>query len=161
MSLNKVILIGNVGKDPDVRYFDSGSAVANFPLATSERGYTLSNGTVVPERTEWHNVVVRRDLVPFVEKWVRKGSGLYVEGKIRTRSYDDPNGVRRYMTEIHADRVEFYSTGSRPADASQGNDVRANLGQGQTRSDASAYQRQAEPRPDTFSDSDASDDLPF
>ena len=70
MSLNKVILIGNVGKDPDVRYFDSGAAVANFPLATSERGYTLANGTVVPERTEWHNIVVRRDLVPFVEKWV-------------------------------------------------------------------------------------------
>ena len=58
MSLNKVILIGNVGKDPDVRYFDSGAAVANFPLATSERGYTLANGTVVPERTEWHNIVV-------------------------------------------------------------------------------------------------------
>ena len=89
MSLNKVILIGNVGKDPDVRYFDSGAAVANFPLATSERGYTLANGTVVPERTEWHNIVVRRDLVPFVEKWVRKGSGVYVEGKIRTRNYDD------------------------------------------------------------------------
>ena len=102
MSLNKVILIGNVGKDPDVRYFDSGAAVANFPLATSERGYTLANGTVVPERTEWHNIVVRRDLVPFVEKWVRKGSGVYVEGKIRTRNYDDQSGVKRYVTEIHA-----------------------------------------------------------
>lgn len=112
MSLNKVILIGNVGKDPDVRYFDSGAAVANFPLATSERGYTLANGTVVPERTEWHNIVVRRDLVPFVEKWVRKGSGVYVEGKIRTRNYDDQSGVKRYVTEIHADRIEFYSTGS-------------------------------------------------
>ena len=112
MSLNKVILIGNVGRDPEVRYFDSGAAVANFPLATSERGYTLANGTVVPERTEWHNVVVRRDLVSFVEKWVKKGSGLYVEGKIRTRSYDDQSGVKRYVTEIHADRVEFYSTGS-------------------------------------------------
>ena len=114
MSLNKVILIGNVGKDPDVRYFDSGAAVANFPLATSERGYTLANGTVVPERTEWHNIVVRRDLVPFVEKWVRKGSGVYVEGKIRTRNYDDQSGVKRYVTEIHADRIEFYSTGFRP-----------------------------------------------
>ena len=58
------------------------------------------------------NVVVRRDLVSFVEKWVKKGSGLYVEGKIRTRSYDDQSGVKRYVTEIHADRVEFYSTGS-------------------------------------------------
>lgn len=112
MSLNKVLLIGNVGKDPDIRYFDSGNAVASFPLATSERGYTLANGTVIPERTEWHNVVVRRDLVSFVEKWVKKGSGLYVEGKIRTRTYDDPSGVKRYITEIYADRVEFYSTGS-------------------------------------------------
>ena len=116
MSLNKVILIGNVGKDPDVRYFDSGTAVANFPLATSERGYTLANGTVVPERTEWHNIVVRRDQVAFVEKWVKKGSGVYVEGKIRTRSYDDQSGVKRYVTEIHADRIEFYNTGTRPAD---------------------------------------------
>ena len=114
MSLNKVILIGNVGKDPDVRYFDSGTAVANFPLATSERGYTLANGTVVPERTEWHNIVVRRDQVAFVEKWVKKGSGVYVEGKIRTRSYDDQSGVKRYVTEIHADRIEFYNTGTRP-----------------------------------------------
>jgi len=113
MSLNKVILIGNVGKDPDVRYFDSGAAVANFPLATSERGYTLANGTVVPERTEWHNIVVRRDQVSFVEKWVKKGSGLYVEGKIRTRTYDDQGGVKRYMTEIYADRVEFFNFGRR------------------------------------------------
>lgn len=119
MSLNKVILIGNVGKDPDIRYFDSGSAVASFPLATSERGYTLSNGTVVPERTEWHNIVARRDQVPFVEKWVKKGSGLYVEGKIRTRSYDDQSGVKRYVTEIHADRIEFYSNGPRQTDNAQ------------------------------------------
>ena len=110
MSLNKVILIGNVGKDPDVRYFDGGSALANFPVATSERGYTLANGTVIPERTEWHNIVVRRDQVQFVEKWVKKGSSVYIEGKIRTRNYDDQAGVKRYMTEIHADRVEFYST---------------------------------------------------
>lgn len=114
MSLNKVILIGRVGKDPEVRYFESNSAVANFPLATSERGYTLANGTVVPERTEWHNIVVRRDQVPFVEKWVKKGSLLYVEGKIRTRNYDDRSGVKHYVTEIYADRIEFYDTGSRP-----------------------------------------------
>jgi single-strand DNA-binding protein len=113
MSLNKVILIGNVGKDPDVRYFDSGVAVANFPLATSERGYTLANGTVVPERTEWHNIVVRRDQVAFVEKWVKKGSGLYVDGKIRTRTYDDQTGTKRYVTEIYADRVEFFNFGKR------------------------------------------------
>ena len=114
MSLNKVILIGNVGKDPTVKYFDSGNAVANFSVATSERGYTLSNGTEVPERTEWHNIVAIRDRAQFVEKHVKKGSLVYVEGKIRTRNYDDQSGVKRYVTEIFADRVEFYSLGKRP-----------------------------------------------
>lgn len=167
MSLNKVILIGNVGRDPDVRYFDSGTAVANFPLATSERGYTLANGTVVPERTEWHNIVVRRDLVPFVEKWVKKGSGVYVEGKIRTRSYDDQAGVKRYVTEIHADRVEFYSTGTRPAD-STGNTAGTGFQQGgqtQPAQPATSYQQPVAPQQqqqsDTFSDSNSADDLPF
>lgn len=112
MSLNKVILIGNVGKDPDVRYFENGNAIANFPLATSERGYKLSNGTEIPERTEWHNIVTSRDRAQFVEKYVKKGSLVYVEGKIRTRNYDDKDGNKRYITEIYADRIEFYSLGS-------------------------------------------------
>lgn len=112
MSLNKVILIGNVGKDPDVRYFDNGNAIANFPLATSERGYRLANGNEVPERTEWHNIVATRDRAQFAEKYIKKGSLLYVEGKIRTRNYDDKDGNKRYVTEIYADRVEFYSIGS-------------------------------------------------
>jgi single-strand DNA-binding protein len=126
MSLNKVILIGNAGKDPEIRYFDSGNAVANFSLATSERGYKLSNGVEVPERTEWHNIVVTRDRVQFVEKYVKKGSFLYIEGKIRTRSYDDREGIKRYVVEILADRVEFYSSGSGNRDASsQGSKVEA------------------------------------
>ena len=111
MSLNKVILIGNVGKDPDVRYFDNGNAIANFPLATSDRGYKLANGTEVPERTEWHNIVASRDRAQFVEKYVKKGSSVYVEGKIRTRNYDDKDGNKRYITEIFIDRIEFYSSG--------------------------------------------------
>ena len=112
MSLNKVILIGNVGKDPDVRYFDDGHALATFPLATSERGYRLTNGTEVPERTEWHNIQVSRDRAQFVEKYVKKGNLLYVEGKIRTRTYDDKDGNKRYFTDILADRVDFYYTGT-------------------------------------------------
>ncbi|MDR0743009.1 MAG: single-stranded DNA-binding protein [Tannerella sp.] len=112
MSLNKVILIGNVGKDPDVRYFDNGNAIANFPLATSERGYKLANGTEIPERTEWHNIVATRDRAQFAEKYIKKGSLLYVEGKIRTRNYDDRDGNKRYVTEIYADRIEFYWIGS-------------------------------------------------
>jgi len=107
MSVNKVILIGNVGKDPDVRYLDSGVAVANFTLATSDRAYTLANGTQVPERTEWHNIVLWRGLAETAEKYVHKGDKLYIEGKIRTRSYDDPNGAKRYITEIFADSMEM------------------------------------------------------
>ena len=164
MSLNKVLLIGNVGKDPDVRYFDNGQAVASFPLATSERGYTLANGTVIPERTDWHNIVVRRDQVAFVEKWVRKGSGLYVEGKIRTRSYDDPNGMKRYVTEIHADRVEFYNTGSRPADAGV-NTATASQQTSMPQAGVSSAQTYAQPastqQPVVASEGAPEDDLPF
>ncbi len=159
MSLNKVILIGNVGRDPEVRYFDSGAAVANFPVATSERGYRLANGTEVPERTEWHNIVVRRDLVAFVEKWVKKGSGVYVEGKIRTRTYDDQAGVKRYVTEIHADRVEFYSTGSRPQEGTNTTTAQQPQQGGQP---AAYFQQPGNQQQDTtFSDTSSADDLPF
>ncbi|MDR1719949.1 MAG: single-stranded DNA-binding protein [Dysgonamonadaceae bacterium] len=107
MSINKVILVGNVGKDPEVRYFDNGGSVANFSLATTEKGYTAANGTQVPDRTEWHNVVLWRGLAEIAEKYVRKGSKLYVEGKIRTRSYDDASGNKRYVTEIWGDNIEL------------------------------------------------------
>ena len=107
MSVNKVILIGNVGKDPDVRYLDSGVAVATFSLATTERGYTLQNGTQVPDRTEWHNIVLWRGLAQTAEKYVRKGDKLYIEGKIKSRSYDDQNGIKRTIVEIFADNMEM------------------------------------------------------
>jgi single-strand DNA-binding protein len=107
MSVNKIILLGNVGKDPEVRYFDNGGAVANFTLATTERGYTAANGTQVPDRTEWHNIVLWRSLAEIAEKYVKKGSKLYVEGKIRTRSYDDSNGNKRYITEVWGDSMEL------------------------------------------------------
>lgn len=109
MSLNKVMLIGNVGRDPEVRYLDNGVAVASLTLATTERGYTLQNGTQVPERTEWHNIVLWRRLAEVAEKYVRKGDKLYIEGKIHTRSYDDQNGVTRYVVEIYADNMEMLS----------------------------------------------------
>lgn len=107
MSINKVILLGNVGRDPEVRYLDTGIAVASFPLATTERGYTLANGTQVPERTEWHNLVLWRGLAETAEKYVHKGDKLYVEGKIKTRSYDDQSGAKRYVTEIFVDVMEM------------------------------------------------------
>lgn len=107
MSVNKVILIGNVGRDPEVRYLDTGVAVASFALATTEKGYTLSNGTQVPDRTEWHNLVLWRGLAETAEKYVHKGDKLYIEGKIRTRYYDDRSGVKRNVTEIFVDVMEM------------------------------------------------------
>lgn len=107
MSLNKVMLIGNVGVEPEVRYIDQNMAVASIRLATSEPGYTLENGTQVPERTEWHNVVLWRRLAEVVDKYVHKGDKLYIEGKIHTRSYDDKQGNKRYITEIYADNMEM------------------------------------------------------
>jgi single-strand DNA-binding protein len=107
MSVNKIIFLGNVGKDPEVRDFDNGGAVANFSLATTERGYTAANGTQVPDRTEWHNIVLWRSLAEFAEKYVKKGSKLYVEGKIRTRTYDDASGNKRYITEVWGDTMEL------------------------------------------------------
>lgn len=119
MSLNKVQLIGNVGKDPDVRYLDNGVAVAAFPLATTERGYTLANGTQVPERTEWHNIVLWRGLAETAEKYVHKGDKLYIEGKIRSRSYDDQNGIKRYVVEIFGDNMEMLTPRPVPGSQSQ------------------------------------------
>ena len=120
MSVNKVILVGNVGKDPEMKYFDNDVAKANFSLATSERGYTTSGGTQVPERTEWHNIVCWRGLAQIAEKFVKKGTLLYVEGKIRSRSYDDQNGIKRYITEVVADNLELLSRKSSGAEAENG-----------------------------------------
>lgn len=94
--MNKVMLIGNVGKDPDVHYYDADQAVAQVSLATTERGYTLENGMQVPDHTDWHNLVFFRALAKYVEKYVRKGDKLYVEGKVRYRTYDDKQGKRGF-----------------------------------------------------------------
>lgn len=101
------MLIGNVGREPDIRYVDAGVCVASLVLATTERGYKLQNGTEVPDRTEWHNITLWRGLAETVEKYVHKGDKLYIEGKIHTRSYDDKNGMKRYITEIWADAMEM------------------------------------------------------
>lgn len=107
--VNKVILIGNVGADPEVRYLDGGVAVANLRLATTE-SYKNKNGEKV-DQTEWHNIVLWRGLAEIVEKYVKKGMRLYIEGRIRTRSWDDQNGVKRYTTEIYADNMQMLSFG--------------------------------------------------
>src|SRR5574344_1834157 len=104
MSLNKVMLIGNVGRDPEVRHLESGVVTASFTLATTER-YKDRNGEQ-KEQTEWHNIVCWRSLAEIAEKYVRKGSSLYVEGKIRNRSYNDKEGNTKYITEILADSFQ-------------------------------------------------------
>lgn len=119
--MNKVMLIGNLGKDPDVHYYDADQAVAQVRLATTERGYTLANGTKVPDRTEWHNLVFFKRLAKFVEQYVRKGDRIYVEGRLRYRAYDDAKGVRQYTTEIYVDSMELLTSRSQN-DVPQGTD---------------------------------------
>ncbi len=140
MSVNKVILVGNVGKDPEVRYLEKEVAVANFTLATTERGYTLQNGTQVPDRTEWHNIVAWRGLATLAEKYIKKGAQIYVEGKIQSRSYEK-DGIKRYFTEIYAEEIQFL--GKKP----ESNEAPANL--------------VAEPSADMQAPPPTVDDLPF
>ena len=102
-SVNKVILIGNLGKDPEVRHLENGAVVANFPLATSE-SYTDKNGNRV-ENTDWHDIVVWRGLAEVVEKYIRKGHKVYIEGKLKKRSWQDKEGNTRYTTEVVADEL--------------------------------------------------------
>lgn len=119
MSLNKVMLIGNVGTEPDIRYIENGVATATLSLATSTPGYTLPNGTQVPERTEWHRILLWRKLAEIVERYVHKGDKLYIEGQLRTRSYTDKQGKTRYVTEIWADNMEMLTPRSNAAPTQQ------------------------------------------
>ena len=119
MSVNKVILVGNVGRDPEVRYLDGGqqgqqTKVATFTLATSER-YKDRNGEL-RENTEWHNIVAWRQPADVCERFVKKGTQLYIEGKLRTRSYTDASGVKKYTTEVVVDTLQLL--GRREGDAS-------------------------------------------
>ncbi len=105
MSVNKVILVGNVGRDPETRYLEGGTAVCSFPLATSET-YRNRDGERITN-TEWHNIVLWRGLAEIAEKYVKKGSQLYIEGRIRTRSWDDRDGNKRYTTEVVGDNMQM------------------------------------------------------
>lgn len=154
MSVNKAILIGNVGQDPKVTYYDGGNCVAQLPLATSDKAYTLQNGTQVPERTEWHNLVFRNRLGEIVDKYVHKGDKLYVEGKIRTRSYDDQKGNQRYITEIFVDNMEMLTP--RSASATGAATQQGMAQQVATAPAQSSAQSQAVPAQDN-----TTDDLPF
>ena len=173
MSLNKAMLIGNVGRDPEVRYLDgqSGNAkVATFTLATTER-YRDRNGET-RENTEWHNIVAWRNTADVVERFVRKGTQVYIEGRIRTRSWDDQNGNKRYTTEIMADTLQLL--GKKSDNPGQQGGYQA---QGQTYQQpgyaapaqpaAPAYSQPAQPaytqpaQPQNIMNDGPEDDLPF
>jgi single-strand DNA-binding protein len=141
--VNKVILLGNVGKDPEVRHMDNNLVMARFPLATSERWNKDGNRT---EHTEWHNIVMWRGMAEVAEKYVRKGSSLYIEGRLRSRSYDDKDGIKRYVTEILADTMNLL--GPRPEG-------------GQTAPAQSTPQDTSMPPVETTSLDSVPDDLPF
>jgi|TARA_B110000263_G_scaffold938_1_gene772 single-strand DNA-binding protein len=135
--VNKVILIGNLGKDPEVRYLDSGVAVANFSLATTE-SYKNKEGERVSQ-TEWHNIVLWRGLAEVAEKWLKKGSSVYIEGKIRSRKWEDKEGNTRYTTEILADNMTM-------------------LGK---KEDSSAEKTETTPEQESIPQEEKGDDLPF
>ena len=115
--MNKVMLIGNVGMEPEVRYFEADSCVARVRLATTEKGYVLQNGTRVPDRTDWHNLVFYRKLAKVVEQYVHKGDKLYVDGRLQYSQYDDKRGIQRTATEIIVDNMEMLTPKSQSQNA--------------------------------------------
>ena len=140
--VNKVILVGHLGKDPEVRHLENGVNVASFSLATTE---TITNKSGErQDLTEWHNIVVWRGLADVAEKYLKKGKLIYLEGKIRTRSWDDKEGVKRYTTEIVAD--SFTMLGKKDDGSS---------------SPSSNVKSEIPSASNILSDSDAEDDLPF
>ncbi len=108
-TLNKVMLIGNLGKDPEIKTFEGGNSLARFPMATTET-YTNRQTNERVSQTEWHSVVLRRGLAEVAEKYLKKGDKIYVEGKIKTRSWEDDRGEKRYSTEIQVDTMTMLST---------------------------------------------------
>jgi single-strand DNA-binding protein len=148
--INKVILVGRVGKDPEVRHLDNNSVVASFTLATNE-SYKNKSGEKVTN-TEWHNIVVWRSLAEIAGRYVKKGTMLYVEGKIRTRSWNDKDGNKRYTTEIEADNFQMLS--GRP-DENSGGSIGAQPQSNNTSGNEFA------PDTDFTAGAQATDDLPF
>ncbi|RYC67308.1 MULTISPECIES: single-stranded DNA-binding protein [Spirosoma] len=180
-SLNKVIIIGNVGSDPDVRYLDGGSVVAKFSVATNER-YTTRTGEQV-ESTEWFRVEVWNDQAKTIEKYVRKGQQIYVEGRLRTETYTDREGKERFALNVRATTFQFLS-GPNDRQEGTGYDAPAAAPQAQpaparqqaapapqpaatrqqaapARQQAAAPERRREPDPMPFESNSGDDDLPF
>jgi single-strand DNA-binding protein len=156
--INKVILVGRVGKDPDVRHLDNNASVARFSIATNE-SYKNKNGEKITN-TEWHNIVAWRSQAEFAGKYIKKGTLLYIEGKIRTRSWDDKDGNKRYSTEIDVD--SFQLLGPRVGDDGSGNTVGVTPQSSMTGSSSSGSPaNEFIPDTDFSTGPEATDDLPF
>lgn len=106
-SINQATVVGFLGEEPKVSTTQTGRKVASFSVATTEKGYTAQNGTQYPDKTEWHNVVIWGKLAEVAEKYLHKGSSVYIQGKMRTRSYEDKNQIKRYITEIECDVMQM------------------------------------------------------
>lgn len=148
--VNKVILVGRLGKDPEVRHLESGAVVANFPMATSET-YKDKNGNR-QEQTEWHNIVLWRGLAEVAEKYLIKGKLVYIEGKLKTRNWQDKEGNTRYITDVVGDKMTMLGS---KADNPQGNDFDDN--QGSSEAETPSDQKKKVDLEETQED----DDLPF
>lgn len=153
-SVNKVIVIGNLGADPEVRYMPSGGAVTNIRVATSERWKDRQTGEQ-QERTEWHRIVMFNKLGEIAGEYLRKGSKVFIEGKLRTRKWQDQSGQDRYTTEIVADEMQMLE-GRAPGSAASG--PQANNSQSQSSAMAQSQNSQNAP---SMESEDFDDDIPF
>ncbi|MBK7425003.1 MAG: single-stranded DNA-binding protein [Propionivibrio sp.] len=156
-SVNKVILVGNLGKDPEVRYMTNGDAVANVTIATSDSWKDKATGEK-KESTEWHRVVFYRKLAEIVSQYLKKGSQVYIEGRIRTRKWQDKEGQERYTTEIEAEEMKMLGSRQNAASSSGGE---AEYGGSMPSSGATGAPRGAAPGKKTPSFEDMDDDIPF
>jgi single-strand DNA-binding protein len=154
--INKVTLVGRLGKDPEVRHFDNNSSVCNFTIATSE-SYTDKEGQRI-EQTEWHNLAIwRKGLVDVAEKYLKKGHLVYVEGKLRTRSWDDPSGNKRYTTEVVVDLFKMLEK----RESSNSNDYNSNDNNNDSTNEESEQSKSSTQSSSSASKEDLTDDLPF
>jgi single-strand DNA-binding protein len=147
-SVNKAIILGNLGKDPETRYMPNGEAVTNLTIATTESWKDKSGAK--QEKTEWHNIVAYRKLAEIIGEYVKKGSSIYIEGRIQTRKWQDKEGKDRYTTEIIADSMQMLGGKQSNADASTGTPQRQ---------DAQSNDKESTPVPGNFDEFD--DDIPF
>lgn len=143
-SVNQATVIGFVGDEPKVIMTSAGRKMASLTIATTEKGYTSQSGVTYPDRTEWHNIVLWGRLAEIAEKYLHKGSSVYVQGKMRTRSYDDKNGIKRYVTEIEGETMQML-------------DRKIEGGQQAVQ----AAQTAANPNSPSSNKKDGEDDLPF